>query len=422
MVELFASAAKDGNVRRESVLRVSARRLGVGLLGLAAVVAAVVLVASLTTEWSYWARIVVWHGARFDDFATKFPSRPIPNGPAVTRFRPAPGEIPSYLKTVNVARDGREETAPLETLLASTGTTAFLVLKDDQLLFERYFNGADRDSTQPSFSVAKSFASALVGAAIADGLIGGLDDPIARYLPELAGHPGLDQIRIRHLLTMTSGLRYDRTAGTRGPFSDRSRINYDPDLRALALSVEAGTPPGSRWRYNSFDPLLIGVILERATGRSVSDYLSEKLWRPLGMEAAGSWSLDSRHDGFEKMEGGLNARAIDFAKFGLLYLREGSWEGRQILPPGWVEASTRHDPRIAGPASSGPGEEWARSLNYGYMWWIDPKAEGRFFAAGDFGQYIYVAPDRDSVLLRFGTRFADVDWIGLMRELASRVP
>jgi CubicO group peptidase (beta-lactamase class C family) len=168
----------------------------------------------------------------------------------------------------------------------------------------------------------------------------------------------------------------------RGPFGDDARTYYDPDLRALALGVHVEVPPGGRWQYNNFHPLLLGMILERATGRTVSAYLSEKLWRPLGMEAPGSWSLDSRHDGFEKMESGLNARAIDFAKFGRLYLRGGTWEGRQLLPRAWVDASTRHDSTVAGPRTSPPGEEWARPLDYGYMWWIDPKAPGHFFVHG----------------------------------------
>jgi len=154
----------------------------------------------------------------------------------------------------------------------------------------------------------------------------------------------------------------------------------------------------------------------------VSDYLSEKLWRPLGMEAPGSWSLDSRHDGFEKMESGLNARAVDFAKFGILYLRGGLWQGRQVLPQSWIEASTRHDPEVAGPATGPFAKEWARRLDYGYLWWIDPEVKGRFFAFGNLGQYIYVAPDRDVVLLRFGTGFGGVDWIPLLREMASHAP
>jgi CubicO group peptidase (beta-lactamase class C family) len=408
---------------RDGLLRIWLRRLGAAFLVFAAVLAAAVVVASLTTERSYWARILVWNEARFDDYATKFPARPIANGPDVFRLQPpADAKPPEALKAVAFTRNGREETAPLEPLLASSGTTAFLVVKGDRLLYEGYFNGADRSSLQTSFSVAKSFASALVGAAIADGLIGGIDDPIVKYLPELAGRPGLDRIRIRHLLAMASGLRYNGSGANGGPFSDDARIYYDPDLRALALRVQAETPPGSQWQYDNFHPLLLGMILERATGRKVSDYLSEKLWRPLGMEAAGSWSLDSRHDGFEKMESGLNARAVDFAKFGLLYLRGGLWHGRQVLPQSWIEASTRHDPEVAGPATSPFASDWVRRFDYGYFWWIDPEVKGRFFALGNLGQYIYVAPDRDAVLLRFGTGFGGIDWIPILREIASHAP
>jgi len=118
---------------------------------------------------------------------------------------------------------------------------------------------------------------------------------------------------------------------------------------------------------------------------------------------------------------GLNGRAIDFAKFGRLYLRGGSWEGRELVPRAWVEASTRHDPSVAGPSSSPPGEEWARALDYGYLWWIDPKAPGRFFAMGNLGQFIYVAPDRDAVIVRFGGSFGNVSWIPVLRDLASRL-
>jgi hypothetical protein len=270
---------------RNGLLRIWSRRLGAALLVFAAVLAAAVVVASLTTERSYWARILVWNEARFDDYATKFPARPIANGPDVFRLQPpANAKPPEALKTVAFTRNGREETAPLEALLASSGTTAFLVVKGDRLLYEGYFNGADRSSLQTSFSVAKSFASALVGAAIADGLMGGVDDPIVKYLPELAGRPGLDRIRIRHLLAMASGLRYNGSGANGGPFSDDARIYYDPDLRALALRVQAETPPGSQWQYDNFHPLLLGMILERATAakcRTISrkSYGGRSAWR-----------------------------------------------------------------------------------------------------------------------------------------------
>ena len=309
---------------RNGLLRIWLRRLGAVFLVFAAVLAVAVVVASLMTDRSYWARVLAWNEARFDDYATKFPARLIANGADAFRFQPpADASPPEALKTVAFARNGREETAPLEALLASSGTTAFLVVKGDHLLYEGYFNRADHDLLQTSFSVAKSFVSALVGAAIADGLIGGIDDPIVKYLPELAGRPGLDRIRIRHLLAMASGLRYNGSGANGGPFRDDARVYYSPDLRALALGVQAETPPGGQWQYDNFHPPLLGS--NPSSGRPAAKFRTHpvELWRPLGMEAPGTWSLDSRHDGFEKMESGLNARAVDFAKFGLLYLRGG---------------------------------------------------------------------------------------------------
>ena len=396
-------------------------RLAGALVGLALVLGGAYLIAGMTTEHHYWSRIVVWRDAAFDDFATKFEARAVPNGPTIVDLSKGASTPPPGLGTIVFQRNEREQTEPLPQLLKETETRAFLIVKGDHLLYEGYFNGAGRSSTMTSFSVAKSFVSALIGVAIADGKIG-LDDPIIRYLPELAGRPGLSEIRVRHLLAMASGLHYSGTGSGGGPFGDDARTYYDPDLRALALTVKAEVRPGTRWQYNNFHPLLLGLILERATGESVSAYLSDKIWKRVGMEAPGSWSLDSRHNGFEKMESGLNGRAVDFAKFGLLYLHGGVWQGREIVPPAWVQASTRHDPTVAGPSTSPPGEEWARALDYGYLWWIDPKAPGRFFAMGNFGQVIYVAPDRDAVLVRFGASYGDVTWIPILRDLASRLP
>jgi CubicO group peptidase (beta-lactamase class C family) len=143
----------------------------------------------------------------------------------------------------------------------------------------------------------------------------------------------------------------------------------------------------------------------------VSAYLSAKVWQPLGMEAPGSWSLDSSHDGFEKMESGLNARAVDFARFGQLFLHGGTWQDRQVVPHEWVQAATQ-------PIAGSPVDV------YGFFWWIDTERPGRFFAAGNFGQFIYVAPDRDAVVVRFGERFGRLDsraWVATLRGVADTV-
>jgi CubicO group peptidase (beta-lactamase class C family) len=384
-------------------------RLAIALVAVAALVGATFGVAALLTDRSYWARIIAWRAAGFHDFETKFPARAIPNAPPVFQLRPAPPNLPASLaRIVYPSAEGATASAPLDDFLARTGSTAFVVLKDDALLVERYANGSSHDALQTSFSVAKSFDSTLVGIAIAEGLIGSVDDPIVRYLPELSGR-GLDGLRIRHLLNMSSGLRYDGAGSGGTPWQDDARTYYDPNLRRLALSVRPAVAPGSRWQYNNYHPLLIGLILERTTGRSVSAYLSEKVWQPLGMEAPASWSLDSRHDGFEKMESGLNARAVDFVRFGRLFLKGGEWQGRQVVPRAWVAAATQPQPES-------PVD------NYGYFWWIDTERPGRFYAAGNFGQYIYVAPDRGVVVARFGERYGSLNsraWIATLRWVAD---
>ena len=261
------------------------QRLADVLLLVAGLFVGIMTAASATADRFYVSRIVAWREADFRDFE-KFPSRPVPAGPKEFSFEPAPENPPEYLRTITYRRDapdpdprtpresmstpldsagGTEATKPLDKFLADTGTTAFLVIDDDTLLYEEYFNGYDRESTQTSFSVAKSFVSALVGIAIQEGYIGSVDDPITKYIPELE-QPGMDKITIHHLLTMSSGLKYSGEGGG-GPLGDDAKTYYDPNLRELALTVGLEVEPGRRWEYNNYHPLLLGMVLERATGR-----------------------------------------------------------------------------------------------------------------------------------------------------------
>ena len=407
----------------------SVKRLAIVFLLIAILLLGLMAAAAATADRFYASRIVAWREADFRDFE-RFPSRPVPAGPKAFSFEPAPQDPPEYLRTVTYHQDapepatpresmataldsvgGTEVTEPLHRFLAETGTTAFLVIRDDTLLYEGYFNAYDRTSTQTSFSVAKSFVSALVGIAIREGHIGSVDDPVTEYIPELEGQ-GMDKVTIRHLLTMSSGLEYSGEGGGGGPLGDDAKTYYDPNLRELALTVEPEVEPGTRWEYNNYHPLLLGMILERATDRPVATYLSQKLWRPLGMEADGSWSLDSEASGFEKMESGINAKAIDFAKFGRLYLNRGEWNGEQVVPASWVEQSTRVD------TTSDPANF------YQYFWWVDvvEPERGRFLARGNLGQYVYLAPDKDLVIVRMGESFGYNHWPEVLRSIADKAP
>lgn len=222
--------------------------------------------------------------------------------------------------------------------MEGTATQAFIVIREDELLYEGYFGDFERDSIATSSSTSKSYLSALVGIAIGEGAIGSPDDPITDYLPELlARDERFRQITIQHLLDMASGIRYEENGFITG---DDALTYYYDDLRALALErTEIDGPPGERWHYNNYHPLLLGLVLERSTGMPVADYLSERLWGRIGAEFPASWSLGS-DDGFEKLESGINARPIDFAKLGSLYLNGGAWGGQQVVPPDWVSAST----------------------------------------------------------------------------------
>ena len=315
---------------------------------------------------------------------------------------------------VKAAFEANPKINNLETFLTGTGTQAFIVIQDDAILYEQYFNGAQRDTLVTSFSTAKSFDSTLIGLAIEDGLIRSVDDPITDYLPELVERDSrFQQITLSNLMMMASGIRYVETDI---PFFDDGNRTYRfPDMRRLALKMtKIVTPPGE-FVYNPYNPLLIGLVLERVTGKTVTQYLQEKLWTPLGMEYGGSWSLDSDKTGYEKMESGLNARAIDFAKFGSLFLKQGNWNGVQVIPAEWVAEATTPD-------------ETAKlddKVYYKYFWWgLYREDQGYdYFAWGNLGQFIYISPTHHLVIVRNGERYGlegeGIEWAEIFYQFAN---
>lgn len=348
------------------------------------------------------ARAMWWMEADIDD-QYRFPARtiragddpsPLPQGPEVDGLEP-PDDA--------TARD-------FDGFLRRTGTRAFLILHDDRLVYERYFDGADRQSRHTSFSVAKSFLSTLVGIAIDEGLIGGVTDPVTEYVPELVDRDRrFESITLRDLLAMSSGLRYQEQ-DLPVPWGDDINTYYGVDLRALALEdTEILGSPGEEWLYNNYNPMLLGMVIERATGMSVSEYMSTRLWIPLGAEYDATWSLDSDASGFEKMESGFNATAIDYARFGRLFLHEGESNGTRVVSRDWVREATAAD------VTTDPAG------HYQYFWWIDTQRLDRYYALGNFGQYVYVAPDADAVIVRLGRDWGveNDTWIATLRDIAD---
>jgi CubicO group peptidase (beta-lactamase class C family) len=388
--------------------------LAIGASSLLLLALVMVVIGYLSAPNFYLTRTIFWGESDYRDHE-KFPARTIHNGPSVSRFDKLPADN-RYASQIEAIERDTNNGESLEEYLDASGTTAFLVIHDDRLLYERYFDGCDESSIHTSFSMAKSFASALVGIAIDEGHINSVNEPITNYIPELLEKDErFESITIRHLLTMSSGIKYEE--GGDLPWSeeaDDTKTYYATDLRKLALeNSRIEGEPGEYFEYNNYNPLLIGMILERATGMSVSRYLQQKLWKPIGMEADGSWSLDSTSTGFEKMESGVNARARDFGRFGMLFAKEGKWEGEQLISRGWVEESTSAD------TSTDPSQD------YQYFWWVNtPDGKDHFSARGNYGQYIYVAPEKDLVIVRLGKEEGELGygyWTSLFEELSTKL-
>jgi CubicO group peptidase (beta-lactamase class C family) len=384
--------------------------VGAGSLLLLALVA--VVVGYVSAPSFYLTRTIFWGESDYKDLE-RFPARTIHNAPPVSHLDKLPADNPYASQIEAIGRDSSN--GSLERYLQASGTTAFLVVHDDKLLYERYFNGYDQRSLNTSFSMAKSFASALVGIAIDEGHITSVDEPITNYIPELLEKDKrFKSITIRNLLTMSSGIKYEE--GATLPWSeaaDDTKTYYSTDLRELALNSQIEGTPGQYFEYNNYNPLLVGMIIERATGTHVAGYLQQTLWKPMGMEADGSWSLDSKRDGFEKMESGVNARARDFARYGMLFAKEGNWRGKQLISRGWVEESTRPD------TSTDPSQD------YQYFWWVNtPNGKNHFSAQGNYGQYIYVAPEKDLVIVRLGKEEGEKGygyWTDLFDQLSTKL-
>jgi CubicO group peptidase (beta-lactamase class C family) len=383
------------------MLKTVMKGLGLVLGVIAALLIVFFVVISITNSPTYAWRLLCYGQSDTQDYKI-FPERPIENAPVRSLIPQGDQGTPSE---VEYLYEGATRKEALEDLLKRTDTKAFLIIKDDQLIYETYLNSSEKD-INTSFSSAKSFNSALIGAAIADGYITSVNDTVIKYVPEIKGR-GLDTLTIRDLLLMNSGIHYvemEEMPFYKAPFADDVITYYSADMRKAALSVQAsGAPIGEAFRYNNYHPLLEGLIIERATGMHVAQYLQERFWKPMGAEFPASWSLDSKTSGFEKMESGINARARDYARFGLIFLHNGNWNGVQILPEDWVRESTeplRPDPRIWETMTYWP----EYNGYYKYHWWgiNNPDGTFDFYANGRFVQYVYVAPRKNVVIVRLG--------------------
>ena len=277
-------------------------------------------------------------------------------------------------------------------------TIAYVVIKDDSIQHEEYWNGYSDTSHTGSFSMAKSIISILVGIALEEGKIKSLDEPISDFLPEY-NEGDKSKITIRHLLTMSSGIDFDESYSN--PLGFAAEAYYGSDLRKLIFKYGIKSEPGKNFEYLSGNTQLLGFILKEATGLNVSDYASQKLWTLIHAKQNAYWSLD-HEDGDEKAYCCFNSNALDFARIGKLYMDSGRWNGNQIVPEKYVLESLQPAPLI---------DEGTHNKRFGYSWWLLPnyspsfgseKSYNIFYARGVLGQYIVVLPELKMIIVRLG--------------------
>ena len=318
-----------------------------------------------------------------------FPVSPIARGGNIIEFERGHYALPQTF-------DYNGKAFNTEAYLESTMTTGLIVFHDGKILFEEYYRGHSAEGTHIAWSVSKSFLSALFGIAVDEGDIPDIMQPVTDYLPELKGS-GYDGVPIKHVLQMSSGVEFNEDYGD--PNSDINRMGESlalgTSLLDFAATLKRQRPSGTVQHYVSIDTQVLGTLLVRATGLSLSDYTSEKLWKPIGMESEAYWMIDGSEMGMAF--GGLNVGLRDFTRLGVLYLNGGRWQGKQIVPSDWLVASITPDAPHLMPGTKPNNDE---TMGYGYQWWVPENWIGDFMALGIYDQMIYIDPASNLAIAR----------------------
>lgn len=277
-------------------------------------------------------------------------------------------------------------TPELNDINEELGTVAFLIIKNDSIWYENYAKGYDENSLTNSFSMAKSITTSLLGKAIMDGHIQGLDQPVSDFFPEFE-NPDFPVLTVGDLSSMSSGL--DWNEDYYNPFSVTARAYFDEDIRTIARDMKIDSPPGEEFEYLSGNTILLGMVIQKATGKNLSQYLSESFWKPLGMKNDALWQLDSEESGMEKAYCCIASNAKDFARFGKLFKDHGKWNNIQVLDSSFIATVTH--------------SRFNDSPEYGYGFWLSEfMGKEIFYMRGVLGQYVIVIPEDDLIIVRLG--------------------
>ena len=288
-----------------------------------------------------------------------------------------------------------------------------IVLHKNEMVYENYWLGNNENKRHISWSVAKSFISALVGIAYEEGLIDSLDDPVTKYLDDFK-ETGYDDVTIKDILQMSSGVLFNE-----------DYADYDSDINRFGRAVATGTSmrdfsktltrerePGTYMHYVSINTQVLGFLLQEVTNKSISQYLYDKIWNPLGMEDSAYFILDDVKDEFAL--GGLNATLRDYAKFGLLYLQNGRWNDNQIISKQWIEDSHSTDGIHLVP---GERETSSNPWGYGYQWWVPGFPDTDYTASGVYNQYIYIDPLSKIVIAKTSSNYKYTSELQMSKDM-----
>jgi CubicO group peptidase (beta-lactamase class C family) len=370
-------------------------------LGLLALVCLLMTVPGWAEDYPTADRDAMWSDpgtymiGSFRHMGEIYPSRPVRRAGPVS-------DLPRGIPVVAPVYDDDGTTRALEDYFKRARVTGFIVLKRGKIVFERYRLGADEKSLFTSWSMAKSFVSTLVGFAVADGQIHSLDDPVSDYLPELRGS-AYDGVPIKAVLQMSSGVAFTEDYVSSVSDSDRmwdEAVQYNKQpLTNFARDSKRAVAPFTRFNYVGVDTVVLGWLVSRVTGKTLAQDLSAKLWGPLGMETDADWMTDGRGPRANEIAFCcLDAALRDYARFGLFMSQGGAWQGRQLLARAWVEAATHSDRPQVQPGKLYPGYP----LGYQYQWWVLPTGPdeiGGFEAQGIYGQFLYVNPTEQVVIV-----------------------
>ncbi len=368
---------------------------------------------------TYLGRYVFWNFPKANDYQ-KMPFKTV-NKSTSSEFNFGRNIQENLFEGMEFKFDNINYNDQIDKFLKATATNAFVIIKNDTVIYEKYLNNNADSTFFRSFSVTKSVISSLIGIAIDKNFIHSIDDKISDYIPDLEDSKYND-VTIKSLLNMNSGFAFHPNFF---PWNDLPKTYLNPNIRSLTLKkVKKIWPAETKFEYNNYNTFLLGMVLENASNQSISRFFEKYLWTQIGTSNKAFFTIDSKKYKFEKVETGLSATAIDLAKFGRLYLNKGMWNGQQIIPKHWANLSSSIDTQYINKSNYYSNRMLTRNIAYHNAWWQqydnNQQCEA-FWASGFLGQIIWIYPEKKIIIVRLGRKSGGIEWNKLLANIAERI-